>query len=46
MEQALSTLKCEPEFLKRWQKLEDGNDVLVEHDWLPLRHPRFGQLSS
>ena len=46
MEQALSTLKCEQEFLKRWQKLEDGNDnlVLVEHDWLPLRHPRFGQL--
>jgi transcriptional regulator with XRE-family HTH domain len=46
MEQTLATLKAEPEFLKRWQDLEEGKDnlVLVEHDRLQLRHPRFGPL--
>jgi hypothetical protein len=46
MEQTLATLKSEPEFLKRWEELEQGKDhlVLVEHDSLHLRHPSLGPL--
>ncbi|HYI96954.1 MAG TPA: helix-turn-helix transcriptional regulator [Bryobacteraceae bacterium] len=46
MDQVLVTLKCVPEFLQRWQDLEEGKEnlLLVEHDWLPIRHPRFGNL--
>ncbi len=46
MNQALAALKRNPEFLQRWQDLEEGKVkiLLVEHDWLPIQHPRLGQL--
>jgi transcriptional regulator with XRE-family HTH domain len=46
MNQVLASLKTNSEFLQRWQDLEEGEEklLLVEHDWLPIRHPRFGQL--
>ena len=47
MNQALVMLKKNPEFLQRWQDLEEGKVkiLLVEHDSLPLNHPRLGPLS-
>ena len=46
MNQVLSTLRSVPEFLQRWQDLEDGKVkiLLVEHDRLPIHHPRLGPL--
>jgi transcriptional regulator with XRE-family HTH domain len=46
MNQALTALKTNPEFLQRWQDLEEGKVkiLLLEHDWLPINHPRLGQL--
>ena len=46
MNQALAALKNNPEFLQRWQDLEEGKVkmLLVEHDGLPIRHERFGDL--
>ncbi len=46
MNQVLAVLKQSPEFLRRWQDLEEGKVkiLLVEHDWLPIRHPSQGEL--
>jgi transcriptional regulator with XRE-family HTH domain len=46
MNQALASLKRNPEFLQRWQEMEEGKSkiVLLEHDSLALKHPRFGKL--
>ncbi len=46
MDQVLAALKREPEFLRRWQELEDGKHTLVfvEHAPFPIRHPSFGAL--
>jgi hypothetical protein len=46
MNDVLASLKTNREFLERWRNLEEGeiNVVLLEHDWLPLKHPRFGKL--
>ncbi|MEO7649951.1 MAG: helix-turn-helix transcriptional regulator [Bryobacteraceae bacterium] len=46
MNQALAALKNIPEFLQRWQDLEEGKVkmLLVEHDWLPIHHASLGQL--
>jgi hypothetical protein len=46
MNEVLASLKTNPEFLQRWRNLEQGEIkmVLLEHDWLPLKHPRFGKL--
>jgi MmyB-like transcription regulator ligand binding domain len=46
MNDVLASLKTNGEFLQRWRNLEEGENkiVLLEHDWLPLKHPRFGKL--
>ena len=46
MNVALETLKSNHEFLRRWQDLEDGKMKadFVEHDSLPLNHPRFSKI--
>jgi transcriptional regulator with XRE-family HTH domain len=46
MNKALTSLKTSREFLVRWQEMEEGKGkvTLLEHDSLPLKHPRFGSL--
>ncbi len=46
MNEALASLKRNPDFLERWVEMEEGKRkvILLEHDSLALRHPRFGRL--